>query len=113
MTEIKVKPITNNLAWRGKRYKTKLYQDFEKEFWYLLPDNVEVGKEKLKIYFEFGLSNKNADYDNCIKQTQDVISKKYGFNDKQIYEAHIKKVDVKKGEEYIKFEINPYAKNNI
>jgi len=66
---------------------------------------LKVPEGKLKVYYEFGLSSKNADGDNCIKQFQDIISKKYGFNDKQIYDWRVKKVDTKKGGEYIKFEI--------
>ena len=58
-----------------------------------------------KVYYEFGLSNAQADYDNPIKPIQDILQKRYSFNDKDIYEANIKKVKVKKGEEYIKFEI--------
>ena len=43
--------------------------------------------------------------DNPIKPFTDCLQKKYGFNDNRIIEAHIKKVKVKKGEEYIKFEL--------
>lgn len=58
-----------------------------------------------KIYYEFGFSNKLSDFDNPCKPLGDVLQKKYGFNDKEIYEAHIRKQIVKKGQEYIKIRI--------
>lgn len=57
-----------------------------------------------KIFFEFGFSTIASDYDNPIKPIQDILQKKYGFDDKQIYEANVKKVLVKKGQEYFKFQ---------
>lgn len=34
------------------------------------------------------------------QQEKNMLQKKYGFNDAHIYEANIKKIKVKKGEEY-------------
>jgi Holliday junction resolvase RusA-like endonuclease len=45
-----------------------------------------------------------SDYDNPIKIFQDVLCKKYGFNDNRIFAAHQYKILVPKGEEFIKFE---------
>ena len=101
---VKIKPLSVNDAWGGRRYKTPEYKVYEEELLWILP-RCKVPEGKLEVYYEFGLSSKNADYDNCIKQFQDCIAKKYGFNDKNIYDARIKKVDVEKGKEYIKFEI--------
>jgi len=88
----------------GKRYKTKAYKDYEKAVLLMLkPMEVESGK--LLLSLRFGLSSKNADYDNPIKPFQDILSKKFGFNDRFIYKAIIEKVDVAKGEEFIEFEL--------
>lgn len=59
---------------------------------------------KLKVIYEFGVSNMRSDYDNLIKPFQDILQKKYWFNDFNIWEAEIKKVKVALGEEYCKFE---------
>ena len=67
---------------------------------------ITVPKGKLEIWFEFGVSSKNSDGDNLHKAITDCIAERYGFNDKMIYAWHGKKVDVKKGSEYIAFEIN-------
>jgi Holliday junction resolvase RusA-like endonuclease len=71
---------------------------------FLLP-KLEIPEGKLQIDFEFGFSNSNADYDNAIKPFQDILQKKYGFNDSKIHKATIIKTAVKKGEEFISFEI--------
>ena len=60
---------------------------------------------KLKLSITFGLSNKMSDIDNPVKPFVDILQKKYGFNDRDIYEMSLKKDIVKKGEEYIKWSI--------
>jgi Holliday junction resolvase RusA-like endonuclease len=47
-----------------------------------------------------------ADIDNPLKPILDVLQKKYGFDDRQIYELNVKKEIVKKGDEFIKLKIN-------
>jgi hypothetical protein len=42
-----------------------------------------------------------SDYDNPVKIFQDVLSKKYGFNDNRIFAGHQYKILVPKGEEFI------------
>lgn len=64
-----------------------------------------VPEGKLMLTVTFGLSSRNSDWDNPIKAFQDVISKKYGFNDRRIYKGIIEKVIVPKGQEFIEFEI--------
>ena len=108
MIKINIKPVSVNQAWKGSRFKTKKYKDFEETFSLLLP-KLEIPKGYLEIYFEFGLSAFIlSDWDNPIKTAQDVISKKYGFNDNIIVKGIVKKVKVKKGQEYIKFNIKKY-----
>ena len=62
-------------------------------------------KPPFKVNYVFGFSNKASDLDNPVKVLTDILQKKYGFNDKDIYEMNVKKKIVKKGEEYIKFKI--------
>lgn len=103
MHKINIKALSVNNAWNGRRFKTQAYKDYETELYYQLPE-ININKnEKLSVHYIFGLSNCNADGDNCIKQFQDIISKKYKFNDKNIYKWLIEKKIVKKGDEYISF----------
>ena len=103
MPRILIKPLSVNEAWQGKRYKTHLYKSFEKKLLLILP-NIKIGNEKLSLRIIFAFSNAASDLDNPTKLVQDILSKKYGFNDKQIYELHLYKVIVPKGSEYIDFE---------
>jgi len=101
---VKVKPLSVNQVWQGKRFKTKAYKQYEKEILLnLKPMNVEGGK--LSLFLRFGLSSKNADIDNPVKPFVDCLQKRYGFNDRHIYKMVIEKVDVSKGEEFIEFEL--------
>ena len=104
MTEIKIKPLSINKAYRGRRFKTKEYAGYETELYYQLPD-LQIPEGKLQVQYIFGLSNKRADWDNPIKAFQDILQKKYLFDDNRIYKAIVEKVDVKRGEEFVSFEI--------
>ena len=108
MHKINIKPLSTNALWQGRRFKTEAYEDYEKELFVLLPKNYKVPSGKLSATFEFGLSSKNADADNCVKGFADILQKFYGFNDKNFYEMTLRKVDVKKGQEYISFQIQSY-----
>ena len=99
-----IKPLSVNEAWQGKRFKTKKYISYEKEILFSLPIST-LPASPYKVYYEFGFSNVQSDLDNPVKLIQDLLQKKYGFNDKDIMEANVKKVIVKKGAEYIKLTI--------
>lgn len=103
---IKIKPLSVNKCWQGKRYKTIDYKRFEKDALLLLPKKLEIPKGKLKIYIKWGFSSSASDYDNPIKPFQDILQLKYKFNDNRIFKAIIEKEIVKKGDEFIEFEIN-------
>ena len=66
----------------------------------------------LEIYLRFGQSNKLADWDNPIKPFVDILQKKYGFNDNRIKRATVDVDHVKKGEEYIYFDIKQLENND-
>ena len=104
MIEIKTKPLSVNKAWQGRRFKTEDYKKYEIGLTWMLP-NIELPKPPFKVSYEFGFSNKASDLDNPVKPLTDILQKKYGFNDRDIYELNIKKKIVKKGSEYMKFEI--------
>jgi Holliday junction resolvase RusA-like endonuclease len=64
-----------------------------------------VPEGDLFLSLEWGFSNAGSDFDNPVKPFTDCLQKKYNFNDNRIIESHIKKVKVKKGDEYINFEL--------
>ncbi len=101
---VRVKPLSVNQAWKGKRLKTPEYKAYEKEVMLLLP-KVEIPEGSLKMWLTAGLSSKQADIDNVAKPFIDILQKKYGFNDNQIYMLFMFKQIVKKGDEYMSFHI--------
>ena len=99
---IAIKPLSVNNAWQGRRFKTEEYIKYEKKVLSALPE-MALPKIPYSITFEFGFSNTASDFDNPTKLIVDILQKKYKFNDKEIYEAHIYKKIVPKGEEYFDF----------
>jgi len=94
-----------NKAWAGRRFKTPEYKKYEKALLHLLP-NVEINfKGTLSIEIDFGFSNSTSDIDNPLKPILDILQKKYGFNDRDVYELNVKKKLTKKKEEYILIKI--------
>lgn len=101
---VDMKPLSVNEAWQGKRYKSDKYNAYEMEMLLRLPPG-KLPNPPYRVYYEFGFSNKLCDFDNPCKPLGDILQKKYGFNDNEIYEAHIRKVIVRKGQEYVQVRI--------
>lgn len=100
--KVKIKPLSVNKCWQGRRFRTKEYDAYEREMFLLLP-KLEIPKGKLMLTLIFGFSNTASDIDNPEKPMIDILQKKYGFNDKMIYTKITRKVIVPKGKEYIDF----------
>ena len=109
MTVIKIKPLSVNKAWKGRRYKTQEYKNYEKTLLWTLP-RIKIPDPPYFISYIFGFSSSLSDADNPVKPFQDVISKKYGFNDKLIKKFLVEVKDVKKGEEFVEFKIETLKK---
>lgn len=99
------KPLSINEAWQGKRFKTLAYNAYEKAMLLQMPKGRIDVDQILKIEFFFGFSNKASDLDNPVKLLLDIAQKKYGFNDKNVFELNVRKCIVKKGEEFIQMGI--------
>jgi len=110
MVTIKIKALSVNRSYAGRRFSTPELKAYKLELAYRLPRNIKIPKTgKLSVFYEFGVSSKLADIDNGIKAFQDALCEKYGFNDRDIYELRAEKKIVKKSEEYIAFEIKGCA----
>ena len=108
---VNIKPLSVNECWKGRRFKTDKYIDYEFALSIQLP-KIELPKPPYYIYFIFGLSNVNADVDNPVKPTLDILQKKYKFNDSKVYKITEEKIIVPKGEEFIDIKIEHYEINN-
>lgn len=99
-----IKPLSVNQAWQGRRKKTVKYLKYQRDVALLLrPLTVPDGD--LRIELVFGFSSRGSDWDNPVKPFQDILSKKYKFNDNRIVEANVKVIYVKKGHEFIEWGI--------
>jgi len=105
MTRVDVKPLSVNDAWKGQRYKTDKYKAYTQKMLWLLPRKIELPEPPYEIYLKFGFSSTLSDWDNAIKQTQDILATKYGFNDKLIRRGVVDTEIVPKGKEFIEFEL--------
>jgi Holliday junction resolvase RusA-like endonuclease len=103
--KIHEKPLSVNLAWRGKRFKTPEYKYYENSMILMMPNAKIDAEQMLRIEFFFGFSNKASDLDNPVKLLMDIAQKKYGFDDKMVFELNVRKCIVKKGEEFIQMGI--------
>jgi Holliday junction resolvase RusA-like endonuclease len=99
--KINEKPLSVNQAWQGKRFKTPAYKNYEKAMLLMMPKGKIDESEMLRVELFFGFSNKASDLDNPVKLLMDIAQKKYGFNDKNVFELNIRKCLVKKGEEFL------------
>ena len=104
-----LKPLSINVAFQGRRFKTKVYKDFENDFFLLAPKKKMI-KGDIEIEYKFYLKNcKMSDYDNQIKCCQDLIVK-CGWieDDRKIYKATIYKIP--SNEDRIEIKISKYEK---
>jgi Holliday junction resolvase RusA-like endonuclease len=104
MNKINVKALSVNSCYQGKRFKNDKHKNYVADVISQLPE-MFIGIPPYKLTLEIGLSSKLQDLDNCIKVFQDCLTVKYKFNDRDIYEIQAIKLNVPKGEEYIKFDI--------
>lgn len=92
------------MAYRGRRYKTDRYIQFKNDCHKLLRP-LTIPEGDLELTIEIGVSTARFDLDNCLKPFIDILQVKYDFNDNRIYKICAYKEIVKKGCEYIDFEI--------
>ena len=105
--KINEKPLSVNLAWQGKRFKTPAYKAYEQTILLMMPRAKIDSNQMLRIEFFFGFSNKASDLDNPVKLLLDIAQKKYGFNDSNVFELNVRKCIVKKGDDFIHMGIYP------
>ena len=109
MIKVNTKPMSVNDCWKGHRYKTKHYTDYETILKFKLP-KLKIPIGKLKVTFIFGLTS-CADIDNPLKPLIDIMQKRYHFDDKEIYELSVIKIPVKNGQQFFEFKIESYFDN--
>ncbi len=104
---LNIKPLSVNKAWKGRRFKTDDYKAYTQLVLFSLrPFKVPSGH--LELTLTFGFSSKNSDFDNPVKCFVDCLQAKYGFNDKMIKRCIIEVEHVKKGNDFIEWDLKQY-----
>ena len=105
---IYLKPVSQNQAWLGRRYPSKIYAKFKVQAAKMLP-NIKLPKPPYELHYKFGFSSTASDIDNCLKSCTDSLAAKYGFNDRLIHRLVVDKEIVPKGKDYFEFTILHYG----
>ena len=105
MNKVFVKPLSINKCFQGRRYKTKDYKAYENDLMLKLQP-IELPSKPYELIINFGFKNKLSDIDNALKPTLDILQKKYGFNDRDIYKLIVEKVITK--QPFIEFHLKSY-----
>lgn len=109
-----VKPMSVNAAYRhsSKRVKSQEYKTYYARLMYTLPPRYALPDGDLHVDFVWGVSRKNADWDNPIKPLQDILQAKYKFVDSRIVFGTALKTIVPTGEEFFAFRFFPYVEQD-
>ena len=108
MFEVKLKPLSVNNAYKGRRFPTDELKVYKKAMPLLLPRDLQLPPNKLVLLFRFHFKREASDVDNCCKAAQDIITKHYGVDDRMIYLTMNEKIVDFKAAEYLEFEFLEY-----
>ena len=114
IVHLKIKTVSTNAMYRGRRYKSKEARQFEQDIALLLAAKArhKLPDGELVVHYRFGTSRRK-DTDNNIKLLQDAICKHYGIDDARFAAHTAVRVPVKKGEDFVTFCIVPYRKEDF
>lgn len=115
MIRFKVKPLSVNQAFKGKRFRTgaaRLFFDRVILAWRELKKSIRPNLPKkghLFVHYRYGVSNMGTDADNPTKSFQDALFFALGENDKRVRFMLIEKVKAPKSEEFIDWHVDSEA----
>lgn len=107
MYHIPVQALSQNQAWKGRRYKSPEYRQYQQiinAYLKTLQLPKIKPKEEYFLYYEFGIPTRQ-DASNCVKLFEDILSDHLGTNDRYVTEFFARKVVTKREDCYIKFNI--------
>ena len=91
--KILIKPLSINNAWKGRKFKTKEYDQYISDMFFLLPNKLNIDPENLHFIFHLKSTTYNkADVDNFIKPILDIMVKKGILKD----DRYVKKITIEK-----------------
>lgn len=111
MFQLPIKALSINAARQGQQYHTPEAKQYKIDLAKLLMAfcrNFDVPDGDLEIHYVFGVSNWRSDIDNFLKLASDSICTHLGFDDSRFVAGSQRKEKVKKGDEFIRFEIRAH-----
>ena len=92
---IPLKPMSVNIAWCGRRFKSKAYKQYEKDFFKVIGRVPKIGGD-IEVTIEWYIKNdKMTDIDNPTKPLLDLLSKAGLWeDDRKIRALHLYKYGV-------------------
>ncbi len=116
LLDIKNNPLSVNVCWQGRRYKTEDYKRYEEEIlWLLKSQKYKTIKGWCEVHYKFYVKNfKMCDTGNFEKPLTDILVKaKLIEDDRFILKLVMEKFEVKnKKDEYIQVKIYETNNNN-
>ena len=108
MFRIDVQALSVNQAWKGKKYKSKDYRNYEVIVHALLArlplPKIRDG-DPFWLFVEFGIPALQ-DCSNGLKTFEDILCDKLKINDRYCFGIYLRKVVTKKKDCYIRFDIH-------
>ena len=107
MYHIPIQALSQNQAWKGKRYKSPEYRQYQQSinaYLTMLHLPKLKPKEDYYLYYEFGIPTRQ-DASNCVKLFEDILSDHLGTNDRYVSGFYCRKVITRKEDCYIKFNV--------
>lgn len=108
------KAISTNGLYAGKKRRSWTYTKYRQEVTEYLSMNYSKRvklEPPLILDMEVGFSSPLSDASNSVKGIEDIVSEYFGFNDRHIYELHVIKYLVDKGDEFMKIKIRHSRKD--
>ena len=113
MVELPIKPLTTNRLWKGRRFKTDEYKQYEAVVVALLNRaGLEIPDGKCVFEVAVGVSGQ-FDLDNAIKSTLDMIQKyDQSFNDRDVFRIVAEKFTKRRRDEFLAVNFTNYRKED-
>lgn len=108
--EAKIKPLSANEMHLGRKVDSAKYRKYTENLKRILPD-ISIPEGSIRVRILACLSSKLSDLDNILKPFLDVLQKRYGFNDRDVYRIDAEKKIVKKGQEKLVFALDAWTTN--
>lgn len=111
--EIPLKPMSINVAWQGRRYKTKDYKAYERAFFYSTkPPKEKIDGEVAVLYVLYLRYYGRTDVGNLEKPLSDLLVKR-GFIEDDRFIKYLQLIKVRSKEEKMAVFIEPFSKEGV